>query len=110
MIAHRARIAAIVVATAVVAIFGAGAATGAGATGKAAVCKTFSTSGLKPKWSVIGNVTCAKARASLLQMSSRITCLSTFVRYQLILICSFIGGFCLKADKTLTRPVDLSKI
>jgi hypothetical protein len=69
VIASRAYIAAaVVVATAVVAIFGAGAATGARATGTAAVCKTFSTSGLKPKWSVIGNVTCAKAKPWLVKL------------------------------------------
>lgn len=62
MIGNRAGIVAAVVATAVVAVFGAGAATGAKATGSAAICKTFSTSGLKPRWSVIGNVTCAKAK------------------------------------------------
>jgi len=67
VIAHRARIA-VVVATAVVAIFGAGAATGARATGTAAVCKTFLTSGLKPQWSVIGNVTCAKAKPWLVKL------------------------------------------
>lgn len=59
--AHHARLAA-VVAIAVVAIVGAGAATGARASGTGAVCKTFTASGLKPKWSVIGNVTCAKAK------------------------------------------------
>ena len=59
--AHHARVAA-VVAIAVVAIAGAGAATGARASANGAVCKTFTTSGLKPKWSVIGNVTCAKAK------------------------------------------------
>jgi hypothetical protein len=68
VIAHHARIAAVVVATAVVAIFGAGAATGARATGTAAVCKTFTTSGLRPKWSVIGNVTCAKAKPWLVKL------------------------------------------
>jgi len=61
-------IAALVVATAVVAIFGAGAATGARATGTAAVCKTFTTSGLKPEWSVIGTVTCAKAKPWLVKL------------------------------------------
>ena len=69
MTAHRARIAAVVVVvTAVVAIFGAGAATGARASGTAAVCKTFTTSGLKPQWSVIGNVTCAKAKPWLVRL------------------------------------------
>jgi hypothetical protein len=68
VIARRARIAAVVVATAIVAIFGAGAATGARATGAAAICKTFSTSGLKPRWSVIGNVTCAKAKPWLVKL------------------------------------------
>lgn len=66
MIAHRACIVAVVVATAVVAI--AGAATAARATGTAAVCKTFSTSGLKPQWSVIGDVTCAKAKPWLVKL------------------------------------------
>lgn len=68
MIAHPARVAAVVVATTAVVIFGAGAATGARATGTAAVCKTFSASGLKPKWSVIGNVTCAKAKPWLVKI------------------------------------------
>jgi hypothetical protein len=68
VIAHHARIAAVVVATAVVAIFGAGAATGARAAGTAAVCKTFTTSGLKPQWSVIGNVTCAQAQPWLVKL------------------------------------------
>lgn len=68
MIAHPARIAAVVGATAAVAIFGAGAATGARATGTAAVCKSFSSSGLTPKWSVIGNVTCAKAKPWLVKI------------------------------------------
>ena len=68
MIARRACIAAVVVATAVVAMLGAGAATGARATGAGAVCKTFSTSGLKPQWSVIGNVTCAKAKPWLVKL------------------------------------------
>jgi hypothetical protein len=67
-IAHHARIAAVVVATAVVAIFGAGAAMGGRATGTAAVCKTFATSGLKARWSVIGNVTCAKAKPWLVKL------------------------------------------
>ena len=68
MITHRACIAAAVAATAVVAIFGAGAATGARATRTAAVCKTFSTSGLKVEWSVIGNVTCTKAKPWLVKL------------------------------------------
>ena len=69
MIASRACIApAVVVATAAVAIFGTGAATGARATRTAAVCKTFSTSGLKPEWSAIGNVTCAKAKPWLVKL------------------------------------------
>jgi hypothetical protein len=66
--AHRTWIAAVVVATALVAMFGAGAATGARATGTAAVCKTFSTSGLRPQWSVIGNVTCSKAKPWLVTL------------------------------------------
>jgi hypothetical protein len=65
---HRACIAAVLVATVVVAIFGAGAAPGARATGAGAVCRTFSTSGLKPKWSVIGNVTCAEAKPWLVKL------------------------------------------
>jgi hypothetical protein len=48
--------------------FGAGVATGARATGAGAICRTFSTSGLKPKWSVIGNVTCAKAKPWLVRL------------------------------------------
>jgi hypothetical protein len=63
--AHCACIAAVVVVTAT---FGAGAATGARATGAAAVCKTFSTSGLKPRWSVIGTVTCAQAKPWLVKL------------------------------------------
>ena len=38
------------------------AATGARAAASAAVCKTYSASGLKVQWSVIGTVTCAKAK------------------------------------------------
>ena len=38
------------------------AATGARAAASAAVCKSYSASGLKVQWSVIGNVTCAKAK------------------------------------------------
>jgi hypothetical protein len=68
MTGHRACIAAVVVATAVAATFGAGVATGARATGAGAICRTFSTSGLKPKWSVIGNVTCAKAKPWLVKL------------------------------------------
>ena len=69
MIASRACLAAVVVATAIVAIFGAGAATGARASGTAAVCKSFSASGLKKvEWSVIGNVTCAKAKPWLVKI------------------------------------------
>jgi hypothetical protein len=68
MTAHRACVAALVVPTAVVAIFGAGAAAGARTTGTGAVCKTFSTSGLKPKWSVIGNVSCAEATPWLVKL------------------------------------------
>jgi hypothetical protein len=66
--AHQARIASVVVAAAFVTTFGAGAATGERATGTAAVCKTFATSGLKPRWSVIGNVTCAKAKPWLVKL------------------------------------------
>jgi len=33
-----------------------------------AVCKSFSVSGLKYNWSVIGNVTCAKAKPWLLKL------------------------------------------
>ena len=68
MIAHRARMAAVVVGIAVLAVLGDGAATGARATGKAAVCKSFPTSGLKPEWSVIGNVTCAQAKPWLVKL------------------------------------------
>jgi hypothetical protein len=32
------------------------------------VCKSFSASGLKPKWSVIGNVTCGKAKPWLVKI------------------------------------------
>jgi len=54
--------AAVLVATAIVTIFGAGIATGAPASGTAAVCKSFSASGLKKvEWSVIGNLTCSQA-------------------------------------------------
>jgi len=68
MSVQRASIAAVVAATTVAAIFGAGAASGARASGAAAVCRTFSTSGLKPKWSVIGNVTCAQAKPWLITL------------------------------------------
>jgi hypothetical protein len=68
MTGHRACIVAVVVAAGVVAMFGAGAASGARATGSGAVCTTFSTSGLKPKWSVIGNMTCAKAKPWLVKL------------------------------------------
>ena len=68
MIASRA-CAAVLVATAIVAIFGAGVATGAPASGTAAVCKSFSASGLKNvEWSVIGNVTCAQAKPWLAKL------------------------------------------
>lgn len=62
LIAHAARLGAVVVALAVIASFAAGAATATRAGEDAAVCTSFSTSGLKPRWSVIGNVTCAKAK------------------------------------------------
>jgi hypothetical protein len=65
---HRVRVAVVAVATAVVAMFGAGAATAARSTEAGAICRTFSTSGLKPKWSVIGNVTCTKARPWLVTL------------------------------------------
>ena len=68
MTGHRTCIAVVLVATAVVAIFGAGVATAARTTGAGAVCRTFTTSGLKPKWSVIGNVTCAKAKPWLVKL------------------------------------------
>lgn len=68
MIAHRARIAVLVIATMILAIAGAGAATAGRATGTGAVCKTFTTSGLKPRWSVIGNVTCATAKPWLVKL------------------------------------------
>jgi hypothetical protein len=67
MIEHRACIAA-VAAAAVVATVGAGAASGAPATSGAAICKTFSASGLKPRWSVIGNVSCAEAKPWLVRL------------------------------------------
>jgi hypothetical protein len=65
---HRTWIAAVAVATAIVVMLGAGTATGARATRAGAVCTTFTTSGLKPKWSVIGNVTCAKAKPWLVKL------------------------------------------
>ena len=68
MPAHHTRIAAVVATTVVVAIFGASAAAGARTTGTGAVCKTFTTSGLKPEWSAIGNVTCAKAKPWLTKL------------------------------------------
>ena len=68
MIARRVCIAVIVVATAVVAIFGAGGAAGARVAETAAVCKAFSASGLKLEWSVIGNVTCEKAKPWLVKL------------------------------------------
>ena len=68
MTAHRMWIVVAVVATAAVAMFGAGAATGARATPAAAVCKTFASSTLKPRWSVIGNVTCAQAKPWLVKI------------------------------------------
>jgi hypothetical protein len=58
-----------VVACAIVAIFGAGAATGARAGGTGgAICKALSASGLKVQWSVIGNVTCSKAKPWLVKI------------------------------------------
>ena len=68
MVARRACIAAVVMATAAVAIFGAAGATGARATGTGAICKTFTASGLKVEWSVIGNVTCARAKPWLVKL------------------------------------------
>jgi hypothetical protein len=44
------------------------AATGARAAASAEVCKTFSASGLKVRWSAIGNVTCAKAKPWLTKL------------------------------------------
>jgi len=71
VLASRACIAAVMVVTAIVATFGAGAATGARASGTAAVCKSFSASGLKNvEWSVVGNVTCAKAKTWLVKLLS----------------------------------------
>jgi hypothetical protein len=67
VIAHRVCIAA-VVTTAILALVGAEAATGARATRTAAVCKAVSSSGLKVEWSVIGNVTCAKAKPWLVKL------------------------------------------
>ena len=68
MIASRACVAAVVVATTTVAVIGAGAAT-ARASGTAAVCKSFSASGLKKvEWSVIGSVTCGKAKPWLVKL------------------------------------------
>lgn len=68
MVASRASVAAVVVATAIVAVFG-GATTAAPASGTAAVCKSFSASGLKKiQWSVIGNVTCGKAKPWLVKL------------------------------------------
>ena len=49
-----------VIATVSAAAFG--TTTGAGAARTAAICKTFSASGLKIEWSVIGNMTCSKAK------------------------------------------------
>jgi len=68
VIAVRGFIAVVLVATAIAAIFGAGAATGARTSGTAAVCKSFSTSGLKVEWSAIGNVTCKKAKPWLVTL------------------------------------------
>jgi hypothetical protein len=68
VIAIRARAAAMI-AAGIVAIFGAGTATGARASATAGVCKSFSASGLKNvEWSAIGNVTCAKAKPWLLRL------------------------------------------
>ena len=65
---ERACIVVLVVAASVVALFGAGIATGARTTEAGAICKTLSASGLKPRWSVIGNVTCAKAKPWLAKL------------------------------------------
>ena len=44
-----------------------GTTTGAGATRAGAICKTFTASGLKIEWSVIGNMTCSKAKPYLVK-------------------------------------------
>jgi hypothetical protein len=49
------------VAVVAVGVFGAVTTAGAAPAG-GAVCKSFSASGLKPEWSVIGSVTCSQAK------------------------------------------------
>ena len=59
-----------VVSVAVVALSAAGAASPATTVTSAAVCKTFTVAGLRPKWSVIGNVTCSQAKPWLTKLLS----------------------------------------
>ena len=65
--ARRVWIGAAVVAIAAVASFGAATEARATPTG-GSVCKSFSLSGLKYQWSVIGNVTCNQAKPWLLKL------------------------------------------
>lgn len=62
-----ARVVFVVVALVAVGVFGAGTSARAAATG-GAVCKSFTASGLKPRWSVIGNVSCGQAKPWLVKI------------------------------------------
>jgi len=57
-----------VIATVSAAVLGTTTVAGAARTaGSAGICKTFSASGLKIAWSVIGNMTCSKAKPYLVK-------------------------------------------
>jgi hypothetical protein len=58
---------AVAVAVVAVGVSGAGTVAQAAPTG-GAVCKSFSASGLKLQWSVIGNVTCSRAKPWLVKI------------------------------------------
>jgi hypothetical protein len=62
-----ARVTVLVVAAVAVGVFGAVTSARAAPT-KGAVCKSFSASGLKLKWSVVGNVSCSQAKRWLVKI------------------------------------------
>lgn len=57
----------VLVSVVAVVVLGAGTGARAAATG-GAVCKPFSASGLTPRWSVIGNVSCSQAKPWLVKI------------------------------------------
>ena len=62
---------AVVVALAVAAVGMCSTVSTARATSGGAVCKSFSSAGLKLQWSVIGNVTCSEAKSWLVKILGR---------------------------------------